>query len=76
MMKVWAQLFYGTNIGTERLGSDGVIILDARFAKRNWIIQCEEIAKRRGMKAFQIHRSSRFSNENPVTKIIEVNYRV
>ena len=58
---------------SERLGSDGVVVLDARYGI-NWQKSvCAEVAKRRGCKGFQIHRSTRFSVERPITEIVEVN---
>ena len=71
-MKMWAQLFWGTKKGSERLGSDGVVVLDARFSMFRQKSVCSEIAKKRGCKAFQIHRSNRFSVERPITEIIPV----
>jgi len=72
-MKMWAQLFWGKQKGSERLGSDGVVVLDARYGI-NWQKSvCAEVAKRRGCKGFQIHRSTRFSVERPITEIVEVN---
>ena len=72
-MKMWAQLFWGNKKGSERLGSDGVVVLDARCGINLQKSVCAEVAKRRGCKGFQIHRSSRFSVERPITEIVEVN---
>jgi len=76
-MKSWAQLFCQTSEGTltQLLGSDGVVIFDGRLNLNSKHEICRmTINSRRNihnsLAGYQIHNSSRFSIENPVTGII------
>lgn len=76
-MKFWVKWFFAKENGVfqEMCASDGVGYLDGRMSLHNMISECIRRAENRKINkpgGFQIHRSDRFSRENPLTKIIEV----
>lgn len=73
-MKTWIQFHHKSAIGDELIpacGDRAVIILDGRVRSDTHHAIAEEECRKRGYKAYQIHKSERF-RDNPTSPLIEV----
>lgn len=56
----------------EAIGSDGVFLMDGRFALRRQHALAREAARKRGYAAYQLRAGERFTASKAVSPIVEI----
>ena len=77
-MKTWIQFHHKSAIGDELIpacGDRAVIILDGRVRSDTHHAIAEEECRKRGYKAYQLHKSERF-RDSPISPLVKVQYSV